>query len=320
MFDSNSSSNYSGVCNIFQKKSLRCQTVYVYCSESYKSTLEKINKTLTFDIIINDNSLTEFKGKVICYVGSADLSEKYSRLLIEALEYGGWVESLVDYIERREGYTEIDLIGKGYFLHQKAFGILSNKKTQTVKRAVDIFSALLLLIISLPISFVFALLIKLDSKGPIFYMQDRTGLYNQVFKVIKFRSMTVEAEKSGAQWAQKNDARVTRIGKFIRKTRIDELPQVINILKGDMSIVGPRPEREFFIGELEKEIPYYRFRHAVKPGVTGLAQVSYPYGASLQDSEWKHRFDLHYIKNHSTLMDIKILFKTVKVVVLGMGQ
>jgi len=320
MFNVNSSSNASGGFNVFKSRSLRCQTIYVYCSESYKPALEKIKNTLTFDMIINDNSLSEFKGKVICYVGSADLSEKYSKLLIEALEYGSWVEPLVDYIERREGYTEIDLIGKGYFLHQKAFGILSNKRTQRVKRIVDIFSALLLLIITLPISLLFALLIKLDSKGPIFYMQERTGLYNQVFKVIKFRSMTTEAEKSGAQWAQKNDARVTRVGKFIRKTRIDELPQVINILRGDMSIVGPRPEREFFISELEKEIPYYRFRHAVKPGVTGLAQVSYPYGASLQDSEWKHRFDLHYIKNHSTLMDVKILFKTVKVVVLGMGQ
>ena len=181
-------------------------------------------------------------------------------------------------------------------------------------------SALLLLILTLPISLIIALLIKLESRGPVFYKQERTGLYNETFKVIKFRSMNTEAEKNGAQWANKNDSRVTRVGRFIRATRIDELPQVINIIRGDMSIVGPRPEREIFIKDLEKEIPYYRFRHAVKPGVTGLAQVSYPYGASLEDAVWKHKYDIYYIKNHSTWADIKILFKTFKVVLLGMGH
>lgn len=132
--------------------------------------------------------------------------------------------------------------------------------------------------------------------------------------------MRNDAEKSGAQWATQNDARVTKVGNFIRKTRIDELPQIINILKGEMSIVGPRPEREVFIAELEQEIPYYRFRHAVKPGVTGLAQVSYPYGASIEDAIWKHKYDIYYIKHHSTLLDIKILLKTVKVVLFGMGR
>ena len=132
--------------------------------------------------------------------------------------------------------------------------------------------------------------------------------------------MRNDAEKNGAQWASKNDARVTKIGKFIRQTRIDEIPQLINVLQGSMSIVGPRPEREVFIRDLEKEIPYYRFRHAVKPGVTGLAQVSYPYGASLEDAVWKHKYDIHYIKHHSALLDLKILVMTIKTVLFGMGR
>tara|TARA_R110002012_G_scaffold216542_1_gene387682 strand:- start:174 stop:572 length:399 start_codon:yes stop_codon:yes gene_type:complete len=132
--------------------------------------------------------------------------------------------------------------------------------------------------------------------------------------------MCDDAEKNGAQWAEKNDARVTKIGRFIRKTRIDEIPQLINVLQGTMSIVGPRPEREVFIKDLEASIPYYRFRHAVKPGVTGLAQVSYPYGASVEDAMWKHKYDIYYIKHHSSLLDIKILLLTVKTVLFGMGR
>lgn len=306
--------------SLLKSRAFTCDTIYVYCPDSCIEKVKEIESAHNFSIVINDRTVDAYKGKVICHYGSSELSAEDKELLIRALEYGGWVESLVDYIELRVGYTEVYLLNTGYFLHQKAFGILSNKRTQFVKRFVDIFSAMLLLILALPIGLIVALLIKLESKGPVFYQQERTGLYNKVFKVIKFRSMNAEAEKNGAQWADKRDSRITKVGRFIRATRIDELPQVINILRGDMSIVGPRPEREVFIKELEKEIPYYRFRHAVKPGVTGLAQVSYPYGASLEDAIWKHKYDIHYIKNHSTWTDIKILFKTFKVVLLGMGQ
>ena len=237
-----------------------------------------------------------------------------------ATEFGAWVEPLVSYLDSRLGYTEVKLLHSGYFLHQKAFSILSNKRTQIVKRIVDLVFAFVLILIALPIGLLTALLIKLDSKGPIFYKQSRTGQYNNEFKVIKFRSMRTDAESNGAQWATQSDSRVTRVGAIIRKTRVDELPQIINILKGDMPIVGPRPERDVFISEQEKEIPYYKFRHAVKPGVTGLAQVSYPYGASVADAIWKHKYDVYYIKHHSTLLDLKILFKTVKVVLSEAGQ
>jgi len=218
------------------------------------------------------------------------------------------------------GFTEVQLLQSSYFLHQKAFTILSTKRTQIAKRVIDIISAIFLLIITLPIILITAILIKIESKGPVVYKQKRTGQYNEEFKVIKFRSMYSDAEASGAQWAKKNDNRITKIGRFIRKTRIDELPQFINVLRGEMSMVGPRPEREVFISDLEKVIKYYRFRHAVKPGITGLAQISYPYGASVEDAIWKHKYDIHYIKHHSTFVDLKIMIKTIKVVIFGMGR
>ncbi|WP_084644044.1 exopolysaccharide biosynthesis polyprenyl glycosylphosphotransferase [Ferrimonas futtsuensis] len=296
------------------------RVIYVYCPNQEVEKIKAIAEKYDFQVVLNDYSLTTVSDKVICHYQSSALTQVEQNFLIKSIKYGAWVEPFVSYLDRRFGYTEIELLHGGYFLHQKSFSILSSRKTQIAKRALDLAAALILGILSLPICILTAILIKLESKGPVFYKQNRTGLFNNEFEVIKFRSMTTDAEAQGAQWAQKNDSRVTKIGKFIRKTRIDELPQIINIIKGEMSIVGPRPEREVFIENLEKKIPYYRFRHAVKPGVTGLAQVSYPYGASVEDAEWKHKFDIHYIKHHSFLFDIKILLLTVKVVVFGMGQ
>ncbi|BDM65198.1 hypothetical protein NFHSH190041_26500 [Shewanella sp. NFH-SH190041] len=299
---------------------LNSDPIYVFCPEERINEINEISQDYKFKIIINDYSITDFSCKVICHYESALLDKKQRLFLVSAIELGAWVEPFVSYLDARLGYTEVKLLGSGYFLHQKAFSILSSQRTQLVKRIVDIVSAVFLLILTLPISILTALVIKLESRGPVFYKQKRTGLYNQQFEVIKFRSMSVDAESQGAKWAVKNDMRVTKVGKFIRKTRIDELPQIINILKGEMSIVGPRPEREYFITNLEKEIPYYRFRHAVKPGVTGLAQVSYPYGASMEDAIWKHKYDVYYIKHHSSFLDLKILLKTIKVVMFGMGR
>ncbi|MBO2644919.1 sugar transferase [Shewanella algae] len=294
--------------------------IYVYCPADRELEIGEIVDDYSFDMVVNDYTIADLSCKVICHFESARLTKEQRQFLVRATEVGAWVEPLVSYLDSRLGYTEVRLLHSGYFLHQKAFSILSTKRTQLVKRVIDLFAAFLLCLVALPIGLLTALAIKLESPGPVFYKQRRTGQYNDEFEVIKFRSMRSDAEKSGAQWAKKNDARVTRVGNFIRKTRIDELPQIINILKGEMSIVGPRPEREVFIDELEKEIPYYRFRHAVKPGVTGLAQVSYPYGASVEDAVWKHKYDIYYIKHHSTYLDIKILFKTVKVVLFGMGR
>jgi lipopolysaccharide/colanic/teichoic acid biosynthesis glycosyltransferase len=167
-----------------------------------------------------------------------------------------------------------------------------------------------------------ALAIWLESglRGPILYRQERVGLNGRAFKLVKFRSMHTDAEKDGlAVWAASNDPRVTRVGAFIRKTRIDELPQVLNVLRGDMSFVGPRPERPQFVEEFEEKLPYYAYRHQVKPGLTGWAQLCYPYGASLEDGQEKLQYDLYYLKNHSILLDMIILVQTVEVVLLGEG-
>jgi exopolysaccharide biosynthesis polyprenyl glycosylphosphotransferase len=306
----------------FKSKSqvLKQKIIYIYCPEKRELEIGRIIDDYSFDIVVNDYDIKNLGSKVICHFESSSLSFENQQFLVEATELGAWVEPLVSYLDSRFGYTEVKLLQNGYFLHQKAFSILSTKRTQLAKRIIDIFSSFILGLITLPIFLLTAIVIKLESPGPIFFKQKRTGQYNIEFDVYKFRSMSSDAEKNGAQWASENDVRVTRVGNFIRKTRIDELPQIINIIKGEMSIVGPRPEREVFIEDLEKGIPYYRFRHAVKPGVTGLAQVSYPYGASIEDAIWKHKYDIYYIKHHSALLDFKILLKTIKVVLFGMGR
>jgi exopolysaccharide biosynthesis polyprenyl glycosylphosphotransferase len=177
-----------------------------------------------------------------------------------------------------------------------------------------------LLLLAAPVMLVTAVLVFLESGLPIFYRQERVGLNGQTFNVIKFRSMRQDAEKDGTpRWAGAGDARVTRVGKFIRKTRIDELPQLLCVLKGDMSLVGPRPERPYFVERLTQDIPYYALRHGVKPGLTGWAQVRYHYGASVKDAEQKLQYDLYYVKNHSWFLDLIVLFETVGVVLTGKG-
>ncbi|MEG3222157.1 sugar transferase [Vibrio gigantis] len=294
--------------------------IHIYCPSDCIDTLKFVLSRHDLDYDINNYSLRDFKGKTLCHFQSSGLPKEHRTFLIGATELGAWVEPLVSYFDRKLGYTETELLHSGYFLHQKAFSILSNKRNENEKRFIDLLFVFMIGLVAIPVGLITALLIKLESPGPVFFKQRRTGQYNQEFEVIKFRSMRNDAEKNGAQWATKNDARVTKVGNFIRKTRIDELPQLINVYRGEMSMVGPRPEREVFIEDLEKEIPYYRFRHAVKPGVTGLAQVKYPYGASVEDAVWKHKFDIYYIKHQNWKMELKILFLTIKTVVFGMGR
>ena len=171
-----------------------------------------------------------------------------------------------------------------------------------------------------PFLILVAIAIKLDSRGPVLFAQERVGENEETFKLYKFRSMKADAEKeSGPVWAQEDDPRVTRVGKIIRKLRIDELPQLWNVLKGDMSFVGPRPERPFFVEQLKKKIPYYNERSSVKPGVTGWAQIKYPYGSTEKDALEKLKYDLYYIKNMTMLIDFIVIFHTVKIMLLGRG-
>ncbi|MCJ8314176.1 MAG: exopolysaccharide biosynthesis polyprenyl glycosylphosphotransferase [Pseudomonadales bacterium] len=296
------------------------KTLCVYCAPKYEQLVITClnDKKITFKI--NDYSFKSAKQYVFCHYRNSELTKQNRQYLVSVMARGAHVEPLVSFLDQSLGYTEIDLLHSAYFLHQKAFGILSKTKSKFEKRIIDFLFIFALALVALPIGIITAILIKLESKGPIFFKQKRVGQFNQEFEVIKFRSMGQDAEKDGAQWASKNDMRVTRIGKFIRRTRIDELPQLINVFKGEMSIIGPRPEREVFIQDLEKEIPYYRFRHAVKPGITGLAQVKYAYGASVEDAKWKHRFDLYYIKHRNLGLDLKVLLLTFKTVIFGMGR
>jgi len=190
-----------------------------------------------------------------------------------------------------------------------------------IKRLMDIVISILILIFSFPIIIITSVAIKLESKGPIFYRQERSGLNGKVFKMIKFRSMRSDAEKlSGPVWSTKDDPRITKVGKFIRKVRIDEIPQMLNVLSGSMSLVGPRPERPFFVEKLSAEIPFYKRRLKVRPGVTGWAQVKHKYDESVEDVKEKLRYDLFYIENMSLSNDLKILFRTVFVVIFGQGH
>jgi lipopolysaccharide/colanic/teichoic acid biosynthesis glycosyltransferase len=187
---------------------------------------------------------------------------------------------------------------------------------------MDFVASAVLVAVSSPVMLLAMLAIWLEDGrkgGGIFYRQNRVGFEGNVFALIKFRSMRSDAEADGAQWAQKNDARVTRVGAFMRKTRIDELPQLLNVLRGHMGFVGPRPERPEFVAQLEAQIPYYAHRHSVKPGITGWAQLCYPYGSSVDDARQKLEYDLYYVKHHNLLFDLTILVQTVEVVLMGKG-
>jgi sugar transferase (PEP-CTERM system associated) len=200
-----------------------------------------------------------------------------------------------------------------------AKGFVSMKSEDIFKRLFDFFFALIGSVMVSPIMIITAIAVKLDSPGPVFYKQERTGLNGREFNVLKFRSMCIDAEPEGPQWAQEKDPRVTKVGRIIRKTRIDELPQFFNVLAGDMSFVGPRPERRYFIDQLQQVIPFYEMRLYAKPGITGWAQINYPYGDSVEDAKEKMKYDLYYLKYRSLWLDIAILFQTIKVALKARG-
>jgi lipopolysaccharide/colanic/teichoic acid biosynthesis glycosyltransferase len=185
------------------------------------------------------------------------------------------------------------------------------------KRVIDLGVSAFILLLSLPLWPVIALAIKANSRGPIFYTQKRMGKDERIFLLIKFRSMIDKAEKLGPKWAEENDNRITSVGKFLRRLHLDELPQLLNVIKGEMSLVGPRPERPQFVAELKRAIPDFGLRHRIKPGITGWAQVNYPYAASLEDSRRKYEYDLYYLENRNLLLDISILWKTIGELIKG---
>ena len=229
------------------------------------------------------------------------------------------VEEGTSFFERLSGKILVDSINPGWLIFSEGFKKSRIKKT--IKRLSGVIISAVGLILLSPLILITAILIRIDSPGTVFFSQERVGEGGKVFSILKFRSMVQDAEGEGeAIWAKENDSRITRVGRIIRKLRIDEIPQMFNVLKGEMSFVGPRPERPEFVKGLKKEIPYYSQRHTVKPGITGWAQIMYPYGSSIEDAKEKLQYDLYYAKNMSTLLDLMIIFMTIKVILLRKGS
>ena len=239
------------------------------------------------------------------------------RSLLDCRLGGVRVTDLSRFFERVHGQVPIESLKVSWLIYGN--GYRQNWRRTFMKRVFDILVAAVLLVLTLPIMFIVALMILLEDGGPIVYRQQRVGARGAVFTLLKFRSMSKNAEKGNAVWASVNDDRVTRVGKFLRRTRVDELPQLLNVLKGEMSFVGPRPERPEFVAMLTERIPFYAVRHSVKPGLTGWAQVRYSYGATVEQSVKKLEYDLYYVKNHTLVLDLVILLETVRVVLLGEG-
>ncbi len=240
------------------------------------------------------------------------------RELLDCRIKGMRVYDLPAFYERLRGEVPIESLKASWLIYGQGF--VQDRMRSVVKRLFDVVACALMLLLASPIMVLTAVAIVLESGFPIIYRQSRVGCGGRTFMCLKFRSMAQDAERDGvARWASAGDSRVTRVGRLIRRTRIDELPQLINVLKGDMSLVGPRPERPGFVDSLKEQIRFYDVRHSVKPGLTGWAQVRYSYGASIEDSRRKLEFDLYYVKNHSLFLDCLILAETVRVVLFGEG-
>ena len=247
-------------------------------------------------------------------------SPEEQRHLLDLRLKGLPIYSFSDFFESFFFLVPVNEIDNEWFIRAEGFLMLGSSTSLRIKRFIDIIAALILMIISIPVILIAALMILASSRGTVFFRQTRVGLNGQEFLLYKLRTMHMNAEIDGAKWAQDNDKRAFPVGRILRKSRIDELPQWWNILKGEMSLIGPRPERPEFTAKLSEEIPYYDLRHVVKPGLSGWAQVSYPYGSSIEDSLKKLQFDLYYIKNYTLLLDLNILLRTVLVMFSRSGR
>jgi sugar transferase (PEP-CTERM system associated) len=283
----------------------------------------KLGRTSSPAVIGTCDQLTEIAARVGANTAILAIPKNRSitliRNILEARLKGINIRDMADVYEELTGRIPVRNIGDQWLLFAEGFYLLRKEYVQKLKRLIDFAASGLILFLTLPIIGLTALAIRIDSPGPVLYKQRRVGKGQQEFTMYKFRSMLHDAEKGGARWAVEKDPRVTKIGRILRLTHIDEIPQIWNILNGDMSLVGPRPERPEFVEMLEKEIPYYFVRHSVKPGMTGWAQINYRYGASVEDSKNKLECDLYYIKNMSLFLDFKILLRTIGVVLLGDG-
>ena len=300
------------------KARARGQEIIGYVSVNPATTEIPVDKLLHIETTLLDLVVKNRINEIVLAMDDRRQGFPVSGLL-ECKMKGIVIRDVVHFLERVKGYIELDMLHPSVMIFSSGFTKAVNPGGS--KRLFDIFASLIILIISSPMMVLVTILIWLSSFGrdPVLYRQTRIGLSNVPFEVLKFRSMRVDAEKDGVQFAKKKDSRVTFIGSFMRKTRIDELPQLFNVLKGEMSFVGPRPERPEFVLGFDHDLPHYSLRHTVKPGITGWAQISYPYGETMEDTRNKLQYDLYYIKNYSIFLDMTILLQTVQVVLFGQG-
>lgn len=288
--------------------------------KTYSSPAGKSSDSL-FDNIDNLDALSRKSCAGILVDDSIDkLSDDTATQLMKLRLEGVSVYTLIDFHEQLCKKIPPSFLKADWFAYSFRSGLVNNPINSLLKRLLDLCVASGLLLVTSPLLGLAALAVKLESAGPIIYSQERTGLRGKPFKIHKVRSMRQDAESQGAQWAQTQDPRITRVGQFLRKTRIDELPQLWNVIKGEMTLIGPRPERPQFDQSLRQDIPYYDVRYIVKPGITGWAQVNYPYGASTEDAYHKLAYDIYYIKNYSLWLDVLTAFKTIGVVLHRQGR
>jgi sugar transferase (PEP-CTERM system associated) len=289
----------------------------------YASPNEAVSETSRIGLLPSEKSLTDIVLKERVDEIVVALSERRGgsmplRELLDCKLHGVRVVDIATHFEKTLGQIRRDSVSAGWLIFGDGFE--QGPARTLIKRLFDMVFASLLIVLALPVMLITTILILLEGRGPVLYFQERVGLNGRLFNVVKFRSMQINAEQNGTpQWATAADDRVTQVGRVIRKLRIDELPQLFNVLGGDMSLVGPRPERPYFVDKLTQELPYYAVRHSVKPGVTGWAQVRYHYGASVEDAAEKLQYDLYYVKNHTLFLDLLVLFETVGVVLMGKG-
>jgi len=290
-----------------------------YINDTTSSTEEEASVKCLGHISEIDRIIYLYKINEIIIIKES-IIPKISELLVNIRLKGIKIHTLPAFCEYVTHKLPVMILKDQWVIYSQGFDKLGEGIYKKVKRGIDFILALLILIFSFPISFIIAVVIKLTSRGPILYIQERLGLNEKPFLMYKFRTMIADAEKDSPKWARENDRRVTTVGKFLRKSRLDELPQLINILKGEMSLIGPRPEREYFVRQLKQKVPYYSLRFAVKPGLTGWAQVNYRYGSSIKDAIEKLSYDLYYIKNMSLFLDLRIILKTIRICLFGMGR
>ncbi len=309
---------------IFQKDQTNIKKIlFISNKANINQTLNYIENYKNYDLIFSNDieslNIDINLYKEIIIIGSEIVSDNFFKILRDASRSKIPIFNDIEWIENNYKFMPLDLIND-YQMFTIKWKSERNSFQQRIKRIGDLTFCMILFLPSFLIIFISAILIKLEDGGPVFFKQIRTGLWGKKFEIFKLRTMKINAEEKGAQWAVKNDKRITKIGKILRKFRVDELPQLVQVIRGDMSLIGPRPERPEIDKVLKRDIKYYSMRNWIKPGLSGWAQVNLPYGASIEDSKNKFSYELFYLKNFSFLLDIIIFFKTLKLICTAKGS